>query len=82
MTTVKTEIVEKQLILANDFFDLLKNSDKENFIEWMYRRITQFDMELNHDFFIFIDAEAVKELAKYESFKHTEDREKINNIIG
>jgi hypothetical protein len=81
MTTVTTKTPEgKQLILANDFFDLLKT--KENFLEWLYRQITTRDMEFNYDFYIFLDADAVKELARYESFKDKTKREMIEKQLA
>jgi phage anti-repressor protein len=78
MTTVQASI-DKQLILANDFFALLKTSD--DFLEWMYRRITDFDMKINHDFYIFLDSEAVKELAGYETFYDREARKSVNKAV-
>jgi phage anti-repressor protein len=79
MTTAKYKESDKRLILANDFFDLVKT--KEDFLEWMYRRILNFDMEVNHDFYIFLDVEAAKELSRFESFKDKKALEKINRIL-
>ncbi|MDR0682038.1 MAG: antA/AntB antirepressor family protein [Dysgonamonadaceae bacterium] len=80
MTTVKETTTNKQLILANDFFELIKT--KEDFTEWLYRRISEFEMEFNADFCIFIDAEAAIEIAKYETFRDTEAKERLNKITG
>jgi phage anti-repressor protein len=80
MTTAKYKESDKTLILANDFFDLVKT--REDFSEWLYRRISDFDMEVNHDFYIFLDVEAAKELSGYETFKDKKDLEKIRRVLA
>jgi phage anti-repressor protein len=78
MTAVQIQN-NKRLILANDFFALLKT--KEDFMEWMYRRITDREMEANSDFYIFINSEAIAELSKHESFRDAESKKQLQEII-
>jgi phage anti-repressor protein len=78
MTTVREINTGKQMILANDFFKLLKT--KEDFMDWMYQRITKYEMELNNDFFLFLPLDAVKELSRYETFQDARTRELIEQL--
>jgi hypothetical protein len=64
--------------MANDFFSLLKT--KEDFCSWMYSRIVTLEMELNHDFYIFIPASVAKELSRIESFKDERTRHMIKEM--
>jgi phage anti-repressor protein len=78
MTELRTIEPGNQLILANDFYRLLKT--KDDFCSWLYNRITNLDMELNNDFVIFLPTNVIKELSKIESFKDERTRQLINEL--
>jgi phage anti-repressor protein len=65
MTTIKQS--DKQFIPASEFFAALKTN--QDFSDWIIRRIYDLEMELNEDFYIFLDLEAARELSKIESFR-------------
>jgi phage anti-repressor protein len=78
MKTVKQN--KKQFIPATEFYSLLKTN--QEFVDWIIRRIYDFDMEINQDFCIYIDRKAAEELSRIETFANKEAREKLNEILG
>jgi phage anti-repressor protein len=79
MTTVKQATENRQFIPANEFFALLRTN--QDFSDWMCRRINELDMELNHDFYIFLDMEAARELSKIETFHDKSAHKLLNSIL-
>jgi phage anti-repressor protein len=73
LTIIKDE--EKLLVSANDLFAAMKRKDE--YRSWLADRITSFDMEEGHDFFIYMNIECVREMLKYESAPY-ELKEYIN----
>jgi phage anti-repressor protein len=79
MTALTQTNSNKQFIPAGEFFALVRTS--QDFTEWLCRRIYDFEMELNHDFYIFLSSEAVRELSKMETFRDRNAHKLITDIL-
>jgi hypothetical protein len=84
MTTIQTK-ENKKLILANEFFSMVKTKKEKNndeFVSWVSRWIRTLKLELNYDFYIVLSDEAAEDLAKYETFQDREAKKILNEIIN
>jgi phage anti-repressor protein len=69
LTTIRDD--DRLLVSANDLFAAMGRKRtgmlNDDFREWMADRIKSLDMEEGCDFFIFLNAESVREMLRYES---------------
>jgi hypothetical protein len=83
--TTKQTTENKKLVLANEFFSMVKTRKEKNneeFVSWVVRWIHNLKLELNYDFYIVLSDEAAEYLTRYETFKDSEAKKKIQELIS
>jgi phage anti-repressor protein len=69
LTTIKEE--NRLLVSASDLYAAMRRTKdtygKDAFRVWLADRIQSLEMEEGYDFFIYLNAESVREMLKYES---------------
>jgi phage anti-repressor protein len=81
LTTIRDD--NRLLVSANELFAAMGRKRtgtlNDDFRDWLADRIKSLDMEEGYDFFIFLNAESVREMLRFESAP-VEVRRFFNNL--